>query len=159
MVTDLLDFAQTPNPKITRTSTEQLVNDALRRVVAPNKVVIETKLDPSLPNLDVDPFLMQRALTNIIGNALQAMPDGGSLRITTKKNGRSASINVADTGTGIPLENIGKLFEPLFTTKSRGVGLGLAIVKSVIEAHGGTIAVESDVGRGSKFCIALPLRG
>jgi len=159
MVTDLLDFAQTPNPKITRTSTEQLVNDALRRVVAPNKVVIETKLDPSLPNLDVDPFLMQRALTNIIGNALQAMPDGGSLRITTKKNGRSASINVADTGTGIPLENIGKLFEPLFTTKSRGVGLGLAIVKSVIEAHGGTITVESDVGRGSKFCIALPLRG
>jgi len=159
MVTDLLDFAQTPNPKITRTSTEQLVNDALRRVVAPNKVVIETKLDPSLPNLDVDPFLMQRALTNIIGNALQAMPDGGSLRITTKKNGRSASINVADTGTGIPPENISKLFEPLFTTKSRGVGLGLAIVKSVIEAHGGTIAVESDVGRGSKFCIALPLRG
>jgi len=159
MVTDLLDFAQTPNPKITRTSTEQLVNDALRRVVAPNKVVIETKLDPSLPNLDVDPFLMQRALTNIIGNALQAMPDGGSLRITTKKNGRSASINVADTGTGIPPENISKLFEPLFTTKSRGVGLGLAIVKSVIEAHGGTITVESDVGRGSKFCIALPLRG
>jgi two-component system sensor kinase FixL len=65
---------------------------------------------------------------------------------------------VADTGTGIPPENISKLFEPLFTTKSRGVGLGLAIVKSVIEAHGGTITVESDVGHGSKFCIALPLR-
>jgi len=159
MVTDLLDFAQTPNPKITRTSTEQLVNDALRHVVAPNNVVIEKKLDPNLPDLDVDPFLMQRALTNIIGNALQAMPDGGGLSITTKKNGRSASINVADTGTGIPPENISKLFEPLFTTKSRGVGLGLAIVKSVIEAHGGTITVESDVGRGSKFCIALPLRG
>jgi signal transduction histidine kinase len=159
MVTDLLDFARTPNPKITRTRTEQLVNDALRHVVAPNNVVIEKKLDHSLPNLDVDPFLMQRALTNIISNALQAMPDGGSLSITTKKNGRSASINVADTGTGIPPENISKLFEPLFTTKSRGVGLGLAIVKSVIEAHGGTITVESDVGRGSTFCIALPLRG
>jgi signal transduction histidine kinase len=66
---------------------------------------------------------------------------------------------VADTGTGIPPENISKLFEPLFTTKSRGVGLGLAIVKSVIEAHGGTITVKSDVGHGSKFCIALPLRG
>jgi signal transduction histidine kinase len=101
---------------------------------------------------------MQRALTNIIGNALQAMPDGGTLSIITKKNGQSASINVADTGTGIPPENISKLFEPLFTTKSRGVGLGLAIVKSVIEAHGGTITVES-VGRGSKFCIALPLGG
>jgi signal transduction histidine kinase len=159
MVTDLLDFARTPKPKITRTSTEQLVNDALRHVVAPNNVVIEKKLDPRLPDLDVDPFLMQRALTNIIGNALQAMPDGGSLSIITKKNGRSASISVADTGAGIPPENISKLFEPLFTTKSRGVGLGLAIVKSMIEAHGGAITVESEVGRGSKFGIALPLRG
>ncbi|MGZ8889645.1 MAG: sensor histidine kinase, partial [Halobacteriota archaeon] len=150
---------RTPNPKITRTSTEQLVNDALRRVVAPKNVVIEKRLDLSLPDLDVDPFLMQRALTNIIGNALQAMPDGGSLSIMTKKDGQSASITIADTGTGIPPENISKLFEPLFTTKSRGVGLGLAIVKSVIEAHGGTITVESNVGRGSRFCIALPLRG
>jgi signal transduction histidine kinase len=159
MVTDLLDFARTPSPKITRTSTEQLVNDALRGVAAPTNVVIEKKLDPSLPALDIDPFLMQRALINIIGNAVQAMPDGGTLTITTKKEGQSASINVADTGMGIPPENISKLFEPLFTTKSRGVGLGLAIVKSMIEAHGGTITVASDVGRGSKFCIALPLRG
>jgi signal transduction histidine kinase len=158
MVTDLLDFARTPSPKITRTSTEQLVNDALRRVVAPNNVVIEKRLDPSLPDLDVDPFLMQRALINIMSNALQAMPDGGTLCIMTKKNGQCASIDVADTGMGIPPENLSKLFEPLFTTKSRGVGLGLAIVKSTIEAHGGTITVESDVGRGSKFCIALPLR-
>jgi len=80
---------------------------------------------------------------------VQAMPDGGALTITTKKEGQSASINVADTGMGIPPENISKLFEPLFTTKSRGVGLGLAIVKSMIEAHGGTVTVESDVGRGS----------
>ena len=120
--------------------------------------MIEKKLDPSLPALDVDPFLMQRALINIIGNAVQAMPDSGTLTITTKKEGQSASINVADTGMGIPPENISKLFEPLFTTKSRGVGLGLAIVKSMIEAHGGTITVESDVGRGSKFYISLPLR-
>jgi len=159
MVTDLLDFARTPSPEITRISTEQLVNDALHRVVAPNNVIIQKKLDPRLPHLDVDPFLMQRALINIISNALQAMPDGGTLSIMTKKNGQSASIDVADTGTGIPPENIRKLFEPLFTTKSRGVGLGLAIVKSMIEAHGGTITVESDVGRGSKFCIALPRRG
>jgi signal transduction histidine kinase len=158
MVGDLLDFARTPNPKITRTNTEQLVNDALRRVIAPINVVIEKKLDPSLPALDVDPFLMQRALINIISNALQAMPDGGTLSIMTKKNGKRASINVADTGMGIPPENVNKLFEPLFTTKSRGVGLGLAIVKSMIEAHGGTITVESDVGRGSKFCITLPRR-
>ena len=101
---------------------------------------------------------MQRALINLFGNACQAMPDGGTLSITTKKKGQSASINVADTGAGMPPENIRKLFEPLSTTKSRGRGLGLPIVKSMIEAHGGTITVESDVGRGSKFCISLPLR-
>ena len=159
MVTDLLDFARTPNPKITHTSAEQLVNDALGRVVAPNNVEIQKKLDPSLPDIDVDPFLMQRALTNIIGNAFQAMPEGGTLSIVTRKNGQSTSIEVADTGMGIPPENISKLFEPLFSTKSRGVGLGLAIVKSIVDAHSGTITVESDLGRGSTFCIALPLRG
>jgi signal transduction histidine kinase len=159
MVTDLLDFARTPNPKKTHTSVEQLIDDALGRVIKPNNVAIEKKLDPRLPAIDVDPFLIQRVLTNIIGNAFQAMPEGGTLRIMTRKNGQSASVQVADTGMGIPPENIGKLFEPLFSTKSRGVGLGLAIVKSIIEAHGGTITVESDVGRGSTFSIALPLRG
>ncbi len=159
MVTDLLDFARTPNPKITHTSVDQLIDDALGRVVAPNNVEIQKKLDPSLPDIDVDPFLMQRALTNIIGNAFQAMPEGGTLSIVTRKNGQSASIEVADTGMGIPPENISKLFEPLFSTKSRGVGLGLAIVKSIVDAHGGTITVESDLGRGSTFCIALPLHG
>src|SRR5674536_343813 len=82
MVTDLLDFARTPSPKITHTSAEQLVNDALGRVVAPNNVEIQKKLDPSLPDIDVDPFLMQRALTNIIGNAFQAMPEGGTLSLS-----------------------------------------------------------------------------
>jgi len=159
MVTDLLDFARTPNPKITHTSVDQLIDDALHLVVAPNNVEIQKKLDPSLPDIDVDPFLMQRALTNIIGNAFQAMPEGGTLSIVTRKNGQSASIEVADTGMGIPPENISKLFEPLFSTKSRGVGLGLAIVKSIVDAHGGTITVESDLGRGSTFCIALPLHG
>jgi len=159
MVTDLLDFARTPNPKITHTSVDQLIDDALHLVVVPDNVAIEKKLDPSLPDVDVDPFLMQRALINLFGNACQAMPEGGTLSIVATKNGQSASLHVADTGMGIPPENINKLFEPLFTTKSRGVGLGLAIVKSTIDAHGGTIVVTSDFGRGTEFCVTLPLRG
>jgi signal transduction histidine kinase len=159
MVTDLLDFARTPNPKKTHTSVEQLIDDALHLVVVPDNVAIEKKLDPSLPDVDVDPFLMQRALINLFGNACQAMPEGGTLSIVTTKNGQSASLHVADTGIGIPPENINKLFEPLFTTKSRGVGLGMAIVKSTIEAHGGTIDVTSEVGQGTDFCVVLPLRG
>jgi signal transduction histidine kinase len=159
MVTDLLDFAQTPKPKITHVYVEQLVEDALRRVAAPANIAVERRLDPSLLTIDLDPFLMQRALTNIIGNACQAMPEGGTLSIATKNNGQTASIEVGDSGVGIPPENLNKLFEPLFSTKSRGVGLGLAIVQSIVTAHGGTITVKSAVGKGSTFCIALPLRG
>ncbi|MGZ4846223.1 MAG: sensor histidine kinase [Halobacteriota archaeon] len=159
MVTDLLDFAQTPKPKIVRVRVEQLVEDALRLVAAPANVAVERRLDPSLLAIDVDPFLMQRVLTNIIANACQAMPEGGTLSITTESNGQSASIEVRDSGIGIPPENLGKLFEPLFSTKSGGVGLGLAIVQSIIKAHGGSITVTSTVGRGATFYITLPLRG
>jgi signal transduction histidine kinase len=159
MVTDLLDFAQTPKPQITHVHVAQLVEDALRLVAAPANVAVERRLDPSLLTIDLDPFLMQRALTNIIGNACQAMPEGGTLSIATKNNGQTASIEVGDSGVGIPPENLNKLFEPLFSTKSRGVGLGLAIVQSIVTAHGGTITVKSAVGKGSTFCIALPLRG
>ncbi|MGZ4868775.1 MAG: sensor histidine kinase [Halobacteriota archaeon] len=159
MVTDLLDFAQTPKPKIVRVRVEQLVEDALRLVAAPANVAVERRLDPSLLAIDVDPFLMQRVLTNIIANACQAMPEGGTLSITTESNGQSASIEVRDSGIGIPPENLGKLFEPLFSTKSGGVGLGLAIVQSSIKAHGGSITVTSTVGRGATFYITLPLRG
>jgi signal transduction histidine kinase len=157
LVSELLDFARTPNPKKTLTSVEKLFSDVLDRITVPKNVEVETKLDSSLPVIEVDPFLMERVLTNIIGNAVQAMPEGGTLGLVTQKNAQNVTLEVGDTGVGIPPEDISKLFEPLFSTKPRGVGLGLAIVKSIIDAHGGTISVKSDVGLGTTFCIALPL--
>jgi C4-dicarboxylate-specific signal transduction histidine kinase len=101
-----------------------------------------------------------------LNNAIQAMPEGGQLLVETSVVSENSSqsgwvaISIADTGVGIPKENLDKLFEPLFTTKTRGIGLGLALVKNLIEGNGGIIEVESDgvPGRGSTFIVRLPIR-
>jgi len=86
------------------------------------------------------------------------MPDGGQLTIRLSKKEETAFISIQDTGVGIPEENLSKLFHPLFTTKSKGAGFGLPVCKRLVEAHEGTITVESKVGRGSTFTVKLPLR-
>ena len=100
------------------------------------------------PKLMIDPALMRRVFTNLVINALQAMPDGGQLTINASKTEDVALVRVEDTGIGIPEENLSKIFQPLFTTKARGQGFGLAVCKRIVEAHGGTITVESKVGKG-----------
>ncbi|MEM3430645.1 MAG: ATP-binding protein, partial [Candidatus Bathyarchaeia archaeon] len=108
--------------------------------------------------LKVDPDLIRRLFTNLITNAIQAMPDGGQLTIKTSKNDREVSISFQDTGVGIPEENINRLFDPFFTTKAKGQGLGLSICKRIVEAHEGSISVESKVGVGSTFTVKLPIK-
>ena len=102
---------------------------------------------------------MRRVFTNLFTNAVQAMPDGGRLTITASKTEEEALISVQDTGVGISEENMGKLFQPLFTTKSKGQGFGLPVCKRIVEAHGGKITVESKVGKGSTFTVKIPLAG
>jgi signal transduction histidine kinase len=99
---------------------------------------------------------MKRAFINLIKNAVDAMPDGGKLTITSERANGKVKIAFADTGMGISEENLKKLFGPLFTTKAKGMGLGLAICKRVVEAHGGMISVESVVGKGTVFTIIIP---
>jgi signal transduction histidine kinase len=87
------------------------------------------------------------------------MPTGGQLTIKSEREGPDwVSVSIADTGVGIPEEDMEKLFEPLFTTKAKGIGLGLAIVKTIVDGHEGTIEVESELGKGSVFFIRLPMR-
>jgi len=104
-----------------------------------------------------DPQLLKRVLINLVTNAVQAMPQGGILTLRAQKqtNGE-VQIVVEDTGVGVPDEVKPKLFTPLFTTKSKGQGFGLAVCKRVIEAQGGTISFESQLGKGTKFKIKLP---
>jgi two-component system sensor histidine kinase HydH len=106
--------------------------------------------------LDADPELLHRALSNLVLNAMDAMPEGGTLTLSARPRGDQVEIRVADTGAGLTPEECERLFTPYYTTKQHGTGLGLAIVQSVVADHAGTIAVENQPGGGAVFIITLP---
>src|SRR5205807_10447100 len=109
------------------------------------------------PKLKVDPGLLRRAFTNIITIALQAMHDGGKLKIRAWTSHNIAAVSFQETGIDIPEDVKAKMFNPLFTTREKGVGLGLAVTKRLIEAHKGEIKVFSKVGEGTTLTVELPL--
>lgn len=104
----------------------------------------------------LDPVHIRRVLDNLIRNAMEAMPDGGDINLITMLHDGDFVLSLSDTGTGIPEEIIPNLFKTLFTTKTKGMGLGLAFCKRAVEAHGGSISVESRVGEGTKFTFTIP---
>jgi signal transduction histidine kinase len=120
---------------------------------------IVTDFDAALPNVHADQIQLKQVLINLIVNAMQAMPDGGTLAIATRLDGRTAVIDVRDTGIGIAEDVVQEIFSPFFTTKDvgEGTGLGLSVVHGIVTAHGGTIDVESEAGNGAKFIVRLPL--
>jgi two-component system NtrC family sensor kinase len=103
-----------------------------------------------------DPDLLHRALSNLVLNAMDAMPQGGNLTLRTRQEGDFSYVEVSDTGTGLTPEECERLFTPYYTSKPHGTGLGLAIVQSVISDHGGRISVRSESERGTTFVIELP---
>jgi len=109
-----------------------------------------------LPELNFDAKQLRQVLINLFNNALEAMPRGGDLIITTRGRGADAEVVVADSGEGMPPEVMANLFQPYFTTKAKGTGLGLAISRSIIQEHGGSISADSTPGQGSAFTIRLP---
>lgn len=111
---------------------------------------------PDLPAVCLDADLFEQALLNLMLNAEQAMPDGGSLTLIGRAEGSCVMLDVIDTGVGIEPEAMAKLFRPFHTTKPDGSGLGLATARKIVAAHGGTIEVQSTLGRGTKFTVALP---
>ena len=111
---------------------------------------------PDLPLVRLDSDLFEQALLNLMLNAEQAMPDGGTLTLIGRADGTSVLLDVIDTGVGIEPEALPKLFRPFHTTKPDGSGLGLATARKIVAAHGGTIGVQSEPGRGTKFTITLP---
>ena len=102
---------------------------------------------------------IRQVLLNLSRNAMQAMPEGGHLRVTSLREPDRLILSVEDTGSGIPSEELGRIFDPFFTTKENGTGLGLAIVKKIVEFHGGNIRAESEPGKGTRFTIHLPQTG
>jgi signal transduction histidine kinase len=157
IVTDLMDFTRIKPPSLHRTDLNSLINESLSYVAVPDKVNINPKLNGNSYKIKVDPEQIGRVFTNIVTNACQSMNGKGQLDIETDTEDSYVRVSFKDNGCGIPEENIEKIFEPLFTTKPKGIGLGLAISKRLVEQNGGKIAVASKVGKGTTFNIDLPL--
>ena len=159
IVSDLQTFMKPVEAKMEIINLESLITALLAQTDFPKNIQASTQIDDKLI-VNADAQLLKRVLINLVTNAVQAMPDGGELIIKARTNDKKQiQIIVEDTGTGIPEEIKSKIFTPLFTTKSKGQGFGLAVCKRVIEAQGGTITFESEVGKGTKFIIELPAQG
>jgi PAS domain S-box-containing protein len=156
IVSDLLDFAQSRQPDREERSISSLVAEALESQPPPPSVESVTEIPEGLVSVFVDPEQIGQVLENLLTNAYQAMPEGGTLTISAEGGRDHVLLSVTDTGTGISEENMKRLFEPLFTTKARGIGLGLAVSKGLVEANGGSITVESTEGQGTVFTVSLP---
>jgi PAS domain S-box-containing protein len=156
IVSDLQDYTRPLKPVFEVIDLTDLVNAIITKANIPDKIETEVKVNKGM-SLKSDPSYLRRALSNLINNAVQAMPDGGKLTIEAEtKDGKTVLI-VEDTGEGVSEEVKPNLFTPLFTTKAKGQGLGLAVVKRLMEAQGGTVDFESEKGKGTKFIIELLL--
>ncbi len=157
IVSDLLDYTRVKAPNRTAVDLNSMVHERVSWAAVPDKVIVKFNLDPNAPQINIDADQVGRAFTNVINNGIQSISSSGEIRIRTGIDGDQAWVEFADTGCGIPPENLTRIFEPLFTTKTKGIGLGLAISRRMVEQNGGDIGVESTVGQGTIFTIKLPL--
>ncbi|MEE8473260.1 MAG: ATP-binding protein, partial [Dehalococcoidia bacterium] len=157
IVTDLLDFTRVRQPSLATVNLNGLVKQSLSWVAVPDDISVSAEFDSGSPQVSADAEQVGRAFANIISNAIQSMSGDGELNISTDVGDGHAWVRFTDTGCGIPEENLDRIFEPLFTTKSKGIGLGLAITGRLIEQNGGTMEVASEVEKGTTFSIGLPL--
>ena len=156
IVQDLQDFARPLNPHTEAVDIKLIINEFLAKTVLPESVKVSVKVEPEASKVLADSTYINRIIYNLVTNAVQAMPNGGKLTIHAYKDADDVLLTVKDTGVGIPENVKGKLFTPMFTTKSKGQGFGLAVIKRMTEALGGTVSLESQVGKGTTFTIRLP---
>jgi len=160
IVREFLDFARPRDPETAPWSLNAVVERVVRFMAAEleaKHIVLVQELDPELPEVELDSEQMHQVLLNMVINAVQAMPEGGTLTVSTGMDESRSSVwlRLEDTGQGIAADTLDKIFTPFFTNKHRGSGLGLAIARNIVEKHGGTITVESEEGRGSVFTITI----
>jgi len=152
------DFAKMPAPEMQPVNLNALAGETMKLFEAQftqARVAARAELSPDLPAVPADPEQISRALRNLILNAIDAMPEGGTLVVRTARQGAGARLEISDSGKGLSREECERLFTPYYTTKTHGTGLGLAIVQSVVSDHHGRIAVESQPGKGTTFRIDL----
>jgi len=160
IVTQFLQAIRPAPPQFKLSSLNEVVHKTLELLqpeLGNRGLTVKTKLARQLPASPIDPTQIQQVLVNLIKNAMHAMTKGGTLTLQTGEGADGVWVSVADTGGGIPQEQINRIFEPFYTTKKKGTGLGLMIVQRIVRGHGGRIDLESHVGRGTTFRIWLPL--
>jgi nitrogen fixation/metabolism regulation signal transduction histidine kinase len=155
-------FASSPTPRPETTDITALIDEVVApyRTALTDRVAVDVRALEPLPSISIDRTLFSRALTNVIENALHAMPGGGTLTIVSRResDGQNQAIvvSITDTGVGMDPEAIARVFEPYFSTKATGTGLGLTIAKRNIELNGGTISVKSERGVGTTVVVRIP---
>lgn len=157
IIADLQDYTKPLKPNKEKVKIEKAIEEALLIVAIPNNLQVFISIEEGFPQITADFSMLKRIIINLIQNAVQAMPNGGTLKISAMCKDNQAWVSIQDTGEGIPEEVKSKLFTPLFTTKSKGQGFGLAVVKRLIEAQCGKISFQSENGKGTTFTIQLPL--
>jgi signal transduction histidine kinase len=157
IVDEFSRFARLPAPELSPVPAEELVASVLALYPAPPPgVELIREIEPGLPAVRADRDQILQVLLNLIRNAVEAMPAGGALRVTARREGDAVAVSVTDSGPGIAPEDLPRVFEPYFTTKEGGTGLGLAIARRIAEEHGGRLDLESTPGRGATFTLRLP---
>ncbi|MBW2109033.1 MAG: two-component sensor histidine kinase [Deltaproteobacteria bacterium] len=160
IVTDFLDFARPPSLNLISCNVGRILEQNLEFLapeIRQKGFEIRKRFATHVPDMQADAGLLYRAFLNILMNAMQAMPDGGTIAIEVAAGTDSLSCEFADNGPGIPEETLKKIWDPFFTTKEKGSGLGLPIVKKIIEGHGGTVVIANREEKGTKVIVTLPL--
>jgi len=155
-VTDLLSLSRNRTADRDRVEASQLIAEVVDRYPAPENVIVTINLPADLSTLFVDGQQIRQVLGNLVTNAYQAMPEGGQLFITAQSEADQVKFSITDTGSGMSNETLQKIFEPLYTTKTKGVGLGLAVSRNLTAINDGHLEVESIEGQGSTFTLYVP---
>jgi len=161
IVTDFLNFARPATPTLMPCHVGEILEKNLRFLalnINKTDYKVHKRFATHIPAVQADAGLLYQAFLNILINATETMPQGGSIHIELSAQGNRLMIIFADEGGGIPDENLGKIWEPFFTTKDQGSGLGLPIVKKIIEGHGGTIHIEKGEKKGVQVIVTLPMK-
>jgi len=156
IINDLLEYSREIRLELTQTEAKSITEDALKSMKIPKRIRVLNSAKQT-PRIELDANQMRRVLVNLIRNAVDAMPRGGTLRITSRESNDNLELIIADTGEGMTSETLERLWSPLYTTKSKGIGLGLPTAKRLVEAHGGSITAETKPSKGSTFTVTLPL--
>jgi two-component system sensor histidine kinase HydH len=160
LLTDMLDFARPKAPRYEHTSIAEVIESVVSLMAIPAQkagVRIRLEVPPELPEIPCDREQIRQVLVNLTMNAVQAMPDGGTVELSAEVAGSRLIVSVKDEGIGVPLDALDELFSPFYTTKKDGTGLGLSVAQQIVAAHGGEFLVNPNTPKGSVFSFSLPL--